>query len=242
ANNRKLFFFTAFLFICFGIIAMIDFWRWEYNYGHNLDPNAAIIVPGMAYQPPLIGFKQLLNFGAYSQPDIGGWIFALTGVILLGLAIMEFISLKKRSQSLKPAIAIAISFLFFIVTSCNSGPEPIVVGKDHCDFCKMAVSDDRFGAEIVTKKGKIFKFDDAHCVFSFLENNGLDKSAVKDFYFTDFSGDHSLIKANNAFFLKSDQLRSPMAGNIAAFSNKDSFDKVKAEFSGNIVSWGELHH
>lgn len=24
---------------------MYDFWRWEYNYGHNLDPNAAIIVP-----------------------------------------------------------------------------------------------------------------------------------------------------------------------------------------------------
>jgi len=50
------------LFVLFGIIAMVDFWRWEYDYGHDLDPNAAIIVPGMAYQPPLIGFKQLLNF------------------------------------------------------------------------------------------------------------------------------------------------------------------------------------
>ena len=26
------------LFVLFGIVAMIDFWRWEYNYGHNLDP------------------------------------------------------------------------------------------------------------------------------------------------------------------------------------------------------------
>ena len=46
-----------FSFIAFGVLAMVDFWRWEYNYGHDLDPNAAIIVPGMAYQPPLIGFK-----------------------------------------------------------------------------------------------------------------------------------------------------------------------------------------
>ena len=61
---------------------MYDFWRWEYNYGHNLNPDAAIIVPGMAYQPPLIGFKQLLNFGAYSMPDIGGWIFVSAGALV----------------------------------------------------------------------------------------------------------------------------------------------------------------
>ncbi len=69
----------SFYLSCFGIIAMADFWKWEYNYGHNLNPDAAIIVPGMSYQPPLIGFKQLLNFGAYSIPDIGGWIFVVWG-------------------------------------------------------------------------------------------------------------------------------------------------------------------
>ncbi len=63
-------------FALFGALAMYDFWRWEYEYGHNLDPTAAIIVPGMAYQPPLIGFKQFLNFGAYSIPDIGGMVDA----------------------------------------------------------------------------------------------------------------------------------------------------------------------
>src|SRR5665213_874078 len=71
------------LFVLFGIIAMVDFWRWEYNYGHDLNPDAAIQIPGMAYQPPLIGFKKLLNFGAYSIPDIGGWIFVSVGLLLL---------------------------------------------------------------------------------------------------------------------------------------------------------------
>lgn len=60
-------------FLLFGILAGVDFYRWNYDYGHDLDPNAAIQVPGMAYQPPLIGYKQLLNFGAYSMPDTGGW-------------------------------------------------------------------------------------------------------------------------------------------------------------------------
>jgi copper chaperone NosL len=74
---------------------MYDFWRWEYNYGHNLNPDAAIIVPGMAYQPPLIGYKQLLNFGAYSMPDIGGWIFIGVGVLLFLCVIAAWKNSKK---------------------------------------------------------------------------------------------------------------------------------------------------
>ena len=76
-------------FVVFGIVAMADFWRWEYEYGHDLDPNAAINIPGMSYQPPLIGYKQLLNFGAYSIPDIGGWLFILVGATLLAAIIIQ---------------------------------------------------------------------------------------------------------------------------------------------------------
>lgn len=76
-----------------GVAALIDFYMWGYNYGHNLDPSAPIVVPGMAYQPPLIGTKQLLNFTAYSGPDVGGWIFLFIGAALyavLGLEIFKF--------------------------------------------------------------------------------------------------------------------------------------------------------
>ena len=78
------------LFVGFGIVAMVDFWKWEYQYGHDLNPDAAIKVPGMSYQPPLIGYKQLLNFGAYSMPDIGGWIFILAGLILVVIIALQF--------------------------------------------------------------------------------------------------------------------------------------------------------
>jgi hypothetical protein len=41
-----------------------DYWRWGYDYGHNLDmsEHAIIKIPEMTYQPPLIGRKKLLNF------------------------------------------------------------------------------------------------------------------------------------------------------------------------------------
>ena len=89
-----LYLFTV-LFLLFGVAFMLDFWLWEYDYGHNLNPNAPIIVPGMSYQPPLLGFKQLLNFGAYSYPDVGGWIMFAVGIISLVLSVLEFKSSKK---------------------------------------------------------------------------------------------------------------------------------------------------
>lgn len=98
-NNRK--FVLAFFatFVLFVILAGVDFYRWNYEYGHNLDPNAAIKVPGMAYQPPLIGYKQLLNFGAYSIPDIGGWMLIGAGVMLFYIVFKEF-NLFKRKQTI----------------------------------------------------------------------------------------------------------------------------------------------
>lgn len=66
-------------------LGIYDFYLWEYDYGHNLDPNAPIQVPGMAYQPPLIGRKDLLNFVAYSYPALGG-IFMAVSLLCAGLA------------------------------------------------------------------------------------------------------------------------------------------------------------
>ncbi|MEC5158028.1 hypothetical protein [Chryseobacterium sp. MP_3.2] len=89
-NKKALLYAATVLFLIFGVAFMVDFYMWEYDYGHNLDPHAAIIVPGMSYQPPLIGFKQLLNFGAYSYPNIGGGIMMGVAAILVILAIIEF--------------------------------------------------------------------------------------------------------------------------------------------------------
>jgi copper chaperone NosL len=77
------------LIICAAAAALIDFYLWGYDYGHNLDPTAAINIPGMTYQPPLIGTKQLLNFTAFSGPDMGGWIFIGIGIMVIGTLIYE---------------------------------------------------------------------------------------------------------------------------------------------------------
>lgn len=83
------------LLVLTGVAALVDFWLWGYDYGHNLDPTAAIVVPGMSYQPPLIGTKQLLNFTAFSGPDIGGWIFVVSALITSAALVVEIKSNKK---------------------------------------------------------------------------------------------------------------------------------------------------
>lgn len=76
------------LMTLFGLAVLADMYHWGYEYGHNLDPKAAIKVEGMSYQPPLIGYKELLNFLAYSGPDTGSWIL-MGGVGLLIVAIVR---------------------------------------------------------------------------------------------------------------------------------------------------------
>jgi copper chaperone NosL len=86
--SRKVLYAWLATFTLAGAAGLADFWWWEFDYGHNIDYAHAIIkIPGMNYQPPLIGVKQLLNFTAVSWPDIGGWV-ALAAFILGAAAVM----------------------------------------------------------------------------------------------------------------------------------------------------------
>jgi copper chaperone NosL len=95
-GKRSLIYIWIILFLVIAAIGMYDFYMWEYDYGHDLNPNAAIKIPGMAYQPPLIGSKMLLNFNATSMPHIGSWILVLN-VVLAAVALY----LDKKNKTIE---------------------------------------------------------------------------------------------------------------------------------------------
>lgn len=98
-GQRLLLWSFVLLLFATGIAALVDFYLWGYDYGHNLDPSAAINIPGMSYQPPLIGTKQLLNFTAFSGPDVGGWIFIVSALIAVSALVYElYLNKMKTSQ------------------------------------------------------------------------------------------------------------------------------------------------
>lgn len=80
-GSRRLLFIYLLLSAIGGALALYDFYSWGYDYGHNLDQKAPIQVPGLSYQPPVLGHKRLLNFDAWSMPHVGGWVVVAAGML-----------------------------------------------------------------------------------------------------------------------------------------------------------------
>lgn len=225
-------------FILFGIIAMVDFWRWEYNYGHNLDPHAAIIVPGMAYQPPLIGYKKLLNFGAYSIPALGGWLFIASGALILIAVLLEKNILKLKKM--KPKIALLIVPVLLLLSCSETKPVQAKLNVDNCDYCKMTISDAKFVAELITPKGRVYKFDDLLCMQHYNKENP-NADGVK-LYIANFEKPEAFLPVSEAVFVKGDTVSSPMGGNTVAFATNAEAEKFSKNLNIQIVNWNDLQN
>lgn len=145
-------------------------------------------------------------------------------------------------NKINKAVATISVFLIFGLLSCNSGPQPIKLGQDACSFCKMSIADNHFGVEIITKKGKVFKFDDTHCALGFMKANTINNSDIKETWLVNFEEPHNFIDAQKAFLLKSSELHSPMGGNVASFvdenKRKDAMQNIKGDKT--IITWDEF--
>ena len=245
-GSRRLLLIYLILSVIGGIAALVDFYMWGYDYGHDLDPTAAIQVPGLSYQPPLIGHKKLLNFDSYSYPDTGGWVVVgVTGIFFI-IWFLEYRKHKRQTKMVqhKKMSAMAMAIISILcISGCNHKPEKIVFGKDNCAECKMTIVDPRFGGEIVTHKGKIFKFDDVHCVATFMERRGVEMRELDHTLFVNYNNSDELINVKTAEFVVSSLLKSPMGGNAAAFKNKAEAEKRAAELDGSkITDWATLYN
>ncbi len=235
ARKRVLYILLA-MFILFGVVAMVDFWRWEYDYGHDLDPNAAIIVPGMAYQPPLIGFKQLLNFGAYSVPAVGGWLFVVSGLLMLWAFLLEKNIFKLKKMKAKNTLLL---LPLLMLSGCGeTTPEQAKLNVDNCDNCKMTIADAKFVAELITSKGRLYKFDDISCLQSYdKEHPG---NVVAKLFVANFENPDQFLSVEDAVFVKGEKINSPMGGNLAAFGTNKAAEQFSATRDAQIVLWEDI--
>lgn len=128
-------------------------------------------------------------------------------------------------------------FLILNFYGCKAEPEPIIYGQDECDFCRMQITDNRYGSELVTDKGKVFKFDEVGCMI----NYGLVKNLIGDanqkFLITDFAAPESFIDATDGFYVHNEDFRSPMGLNVMAFDSEPSRQKFVAENNGHLLDW-----
>jgi len=244
SGSRKLLGSYCILLVIFAIAALVDFYMWGYDYGHNLDPKAAIQVPGLTYQPPLIGHKKLLNFDAFSYPDTGGWIILAAGVAIVAAWFVEW--RKNRKTTMKKRINLNAfttgAAACLLLAGCNPKAEPIQYGKDNCNECNMTIMDPKFGGEIVTKKGKVFKFDDAHCIAAFLKERKVALDNLHKIYFVDYSGGQEFLDTKTATFVLGSRLQSPMGSNSAAFATPALAEEKATAIEGKTTDWATLYN
>jgi len=119
-----------------------------------------------------------------------------------------------------------------ILLACQTDPEPIDFGKDACDHCKMVIMDPKFGAEIITEKGRIYKFDDVNCKRNYINENAVQEENLKYNMVIDFSEPQTLINADRAYYVKSEEIKSPMGSQIAAFNSEDAARQMMKRWNG----------
>lgn len=131
--------------------------------------------------------------------------------------------------------------LFFSLLACTSEPEPITYGKDYCQFCKMTIMEPQFAGELITKKGKVFKFDDVSCMVKYvnLENQPEAEYAfilINDYTHKDF------VNVAEAHFVHDENIKSPMGGQTIAFKEKLSANNIPTQVSKDFkeLNWAEI--
>ncbi|MDO5974724.1 nitrous oxide reductase accessory protein NosL [Flavivirga jejuensis] len=138
-------------------------------------------------------------------------------------------------QTLRYYSTITLLLLFF---SCNVKPQAIDYGNDSCHFCKMTIVDKVHAAEIVTKKGKTYKFDATECMINFIKE--FDTSKIQLYLSNNYKEPEVLIDATQATFLISKNIPSPMGAFLSAFKSQEDAKKTQEEKGGILYNWEAL--
>ncbi len=133
-----------------------------------------------------------------------------------------------------------VFFSFFILFGCAQKPEPIKYGSDECEMCRMSIVDKLYGAELVTEKGKIYKFDSIECLVNYSLKNNMIGDENNSMLVTDFSSPEKFVDVTKSFYVHNDNFRSPMGLNVSAFGTDASRKSFLDKHGGEEISWLEL--
>ena len=125
-----------------------------------------------------------------------------------------------------------------LVLSCSVSPQPISYGSDGCHFCSMTIVDRQHAAELVTKKGKVYKFDAVECMLNHLKE--IDATKMSLYLVNDYDAPGALIDARKANYLICEEIPSPMGEYLTAFGSEEGLEKKYKELGGQIFSWDEI--
>ncbi len=244
ARPRYLWIWLA-VFAVVAIAGLVDYYIWGYDYGHNLDQAKAIIkVPGMSYQPPLIGSKKLLNFTAISLPGSGGVVamvsFLIWAAVTWRLWRQRVNSDRRQSKPVLAPIAAATLLTLTLLGCTGSQPRPINYGSDECAYCKMTIVEPGYGSALMTAKGRQLNFDSIECLVAYrLKNQTQDQNGWTN-WVSAVDAPGTLYSQDKVHLVHSGEIRSPMGAGLAAFTSTEAADAASREAHGRRLDWTDL--
>lgn len=135
--------------------------------------------------------------------------------------------------------ALAVLALALIAGGCSSGPRALVPGEDSCEYCRMTIDDVRFGAMVITAKGRIQTFDSIECLASYVA--ALPGSEPpRGVYVANHEHPAQWVDAQQATYLHNSQLRSPMGRDLAAFPREADRASLVQRYGGAAIAWSDV--
>lgn len=123
--------------------------------------------------------------------------------------------------------------------SCKPKAEPIAYGADSCHYCKMTIVSKQFASELVTQKGRVYKFDAIECMVHQLAEDTVTQNSL--FLIHDYlSESDDFIDAVSAYYVISEDIQSPMGAHLSGFKNLQQAKQFKEKHGGEIFTWKEL--
>lgn len=133
-----------------------------------------------------------------------------------------------------------LAAIVFMIAACKPESKPILYGEDKCEFCRMTIVDQRFGGEVVTKKGKAYKFDAVECLVNYIDEQVEDESKLEFVLSNTYDQPGDLIHASSCTYLISENMPSPMGKFINPFALSSEAIKLQNQNTGRILNWEEL--
>jgi len=127
-----------------------------------------------------------------------------------------------------------------LLAGCSTKPQDVRYGEDQCAHCKMIITDARFAAEIVTDKGKALKFDAIECLATYLQQHPELNNETAARWVSDFNDPGQWLKAEEARYVQSEEIRSPMGKSLLALQNEQVVNKHLDEYPGKELGWDDL--
>ena len=136
-------------------------------------------------------------------------------------------------------IFLILFMAFGVLTSCDKTPQAISYGEDECDFCRMGIVDPTHAAQVVTKKGRNYKFDATECMIDFLRTE-IDEEEMLHVLSANLKEPGTLISAYDATYIVSENIPSPMGAFLSALSSKEAAETLQKESGGKLYTWEEI--